>query len=184
VTDVTRRRGAVRLRDRTFPRPCRIAVADPRPALDRLRRTARQGVRTTCSPVGLRGAGTEAVWSLAPRAPAAARLGPAAGARRARARLPDAFWSDLDQLIVPKRSARIDHPDLAARNVLLRGVGHMSLPIDGRVVHQITALPAHLDEDGTTLSAGVAPVGEDPSLPATTAMATDERGADHRLTGL
>jgi pimeloyl-ACP methyl ester carboxylesterase len=70
-----------------------------------------------------------------------------------------AFWSDLDQLIVPKRSARVDHPDLAARNVLLRGVGHMSLPIDGRVVHQIATLLAHLDEDGSTLTAGVAPLG-------------------------
>jgi len=66
-----------------------------------------------------------------------------------------AFWSDLDQLIVPKRAARLDHPDLRARNVLVRGVGHMSLPIDGRVVHQIAALLAHLDEDGSTLTAGV-----------------------------
>jgi hypothetical protein len=33
----------------------------------------------------------------------------------------------------------------------------MSLPIDGRVVHQIATLLAHLDEDGTTLSTGVAP---------------------------
>jgi hypothetical protein len=41
------------------------------------------------------------------------------------------YWSDLDQLIVPKRSARLDHPDLQVRNVLLRGVGHMSLPICG-----------------------------------------------------
>ena len=40
-----------------------------------------------------------------------------------------AVWSDLDQMIVPKRAARIDHPDLDARNVLVRGVGHMSLPI-------------------------------------------------------
>ena len=66
-----------------------------------------------------------------------------------------AFWSDLDQLIVPKRAARIEHPDLAARNVLLRGVGHMSLPIDGRVVHEIATLLAHLDEDGRTRTAGV-----------------------------
>ena len=70
-----------------------------------------------------------------------------------------AFWSDLDQLIVPKSSARVDHPDLAARNVLLRGVGHMSLPIDGRVVHQIATLLAHLDEDGSTVTAGVASIG-------------------------
>jgi triacylglycerol lipase len=66
-----------------------------------------------------------------------------------------AFWSDLDQLIVPKRSARLDHPDLPVRNVLLRGVGHMSLPIDGRVVHEIATLLAHLDEDGSTVTPGV-----------------------------
>ena len=62
---------------------------------------------------------------------------------------------DLDQLIVPKRSARLEHPDLQVRNVLLRGVGHMSLPIRGRVVHEIAMLLAHLDEDGSTLHAGV-----------------------------
>jgi pimeloyl-ACP methyl ester carboxylesterase len=66
-----------------------------------------------------------------------------------------AFWSDLDQMIVPKRAARIDHPDLAVRNVLLRGVGHMSLPIDGRVVHEIATVLAHLDEDGATVTHGV-----------------------------
>ena len=69
-----------------------------------------------------------------------------------------AFWSDLDHLIVPKRAARVDHPDLVARNVLLRGVGHMSLPIDGRVVHEIATLLAHLDEDGSTVTAGVSPL--------------------------
>jgi len=31
----------------------------------------------------------------------------------------------------------------------------MSLPIDGRVVHDIATLLAHLDEDGTTRTAGV-----------------------------
>ena len=69
-----------------------------------------------------------------------------------------AFWSDLDQMIIPKRSARIDHPDLSARNVLLRGVGHMSLPIDGRVVREIATLLAHLDEDGSTVTAGITPI--------------------------
>ncbi len=82
-----------------------------------------------------------------------------------------AFWSDLDQLVVPKRSARIDHPDLLARNVLLRGVGHMSLPIDGRVVREIAAVLAHLDEDGSTVTAGVTsidavPVPAVPAVPA------------------
>ena len=88
-----------------------------------------------------------------------------------------AFWSDLDQLIVPKRSARVDHPDLAARNVLLRGVGHMSLPIDGRVVHSIATLLAHLDEDGSTVHAGVSSIdrstgGSSPVAPGDTPFLT------------
>jgi pimeloyl-ACP methyl ester carboxylesterase len=66
-----------------------------------------------------------------------------------------AFWSDMDQLIVPQRAAAIDHPDLQARNVALRGVGHMSLPISGDVVHEIATLLAHLDEDGRAQTAGV-----------------------------
>lgn len=66
-----------------------------------------------------------------------------------------AFASDLDQMMVPKRAARIDHPDLQARNVTVRGVGHMSLPISGAVVREIASLLAHLDEDGTTVTAGV-----------------------------
>jgi len=66
-----------------------------------------------------------------------------------------AFWSDLDELVVPKRAGRIDHPDLAARNVLLRGVGHMALPLDGRVVREIASLLAHLGTDGQTVTAGV-----------------------------
>ena len=65
------------------------------------------------------------------------------------------FWSDLDALISPKRAARIDHPDLNARNVLVRGVGHMSLPINGRVTREIAATLAHLDTHGATVSAGM-----------------------------
>jgi len=51
-----------------------------------------------------------------------------------------AYWSDLDHVIVPHHNARIDHPDLAARNVLVRDVGHLSLPRVGRVGHEIAAL--------------------------------------------
>lgn len=89
-----------------------------------------------------------------------------------------AFWSDLDQLIVPQRSAAIDHPDLTARNVPLRGVGHMSLPIHGPVVHEITTLLAHLEEDGSTLTAGVTPLTghtASGSLPAPRAASNKQR---------
>ena len=74
------------------------------------------------------------------------------------------FWSDLDELIVPKRAARLEHPDLSVRNVLLRGVGHLSLPIDRRVVREIAMLLAHLDEHGDTVTAGVTPI--DATAPA------------------
>lgn len=59
-----------------------------------------------------------------------------------------AFYSDTDQLIVPQRRARIDHPDLVARNVRVRNVGHLSLPIHGQVVHDISGALSHLDEHG------------------------------------
>jgi triacylglycerol lipase len=51
-----------------------------------------------------------------------------------------AYWSDLDQLIVPHDNAALDHADLRASNVLVRGVGHLSLPIAGRVVREVAAL--------------------------------------------
>jgi triacylglycerol lipase len=95
-----------------------------------------------------------------------------------------AFWSDLDQLIIPKRAARIDHPDLMARNVLLRGVGHMSLPISGRVVHEIAMLLAHLGEDGSTRHFGVTPISASAEAgrlaadaPAAASQSTPRRGA-------
>ncbi|TDW15401.1 alpha/beta fold hydrolase [Kribbella kalugense] len=60
-----------------------------------------------------------------------------------------AFYSDVDQLIVPQRRARIRHPDLLASNVRVHGVGHLSLPFHGEVVHRITGMLAHLDEADT-----------------------------------
>jgi hypothetical protein len=74
-----------------------------------------------------------------------------------------AVWSDLDQVIIPKRSARIEHDDLNARNVFVRGVGHMSLPVDGRVVHEICTTLAHLDADGTTLAPGATSITSEPA---------------------
>ncbi len=84
-----------------------------------------------------------------------------------------AFWSDLDPLIVPKRNARITHDDLRVRNVFVRGVGHMSLPIHGRVVHEICATLALLDHDGSTVTAGVTPIA---NLGGTAAGASPANG--------
>jgi triacylglycerol lipase len=62
-----------------------------------------------------------------------------------------AVWSDLDQLIYPRANARIEHPDLDATNVLVPGVGHMSLPATPPVARAVTRALAHLDPDGTQL---------------------------------
>jgi hypothetical protein len=74
-------------------------------------------------------------------------------------------------MVVPKRSATIDHPDHSARNVFVRGVGHMSLPVDGRVVHEICTTLAHLDHEGQTVVVGVTPI---------TSTTPERRGGDRR----
>lgn len=76
-----------------------------------------------------------------------------------------AVWSDLDQLIIPKRNARVVHPDLKVRNVFVRGVGHMSLPVDGRVIHVIGTTLAHLGHDGSALPEGATSIGNAPPAP-------------------
>ena len=58
-----------------------------------------------------------------------------------------AFYSDLDQLILPSRNARIEHPDLIVRNVAVRGVGHLSLPNNGHIAFEIAAALRELDPD-------------------------------------
>jgi pimeloyl-ACP methyl ester carboxylesterase len=67
-----------------------------------------------------------------------------------------AVYSDLDQVVVPTSAGRCDHPDLQARNVLVRGVGHMSLPFHRSV----------LDEVATTLAGHRQPRAEAPAAAA------------------
>jgi hypothetical protein len=55
-----------------------------------------------------------------------------------------AIYSDIDQMVLPTSSGRCDHPDLGARNVLVRGVGHMSLPIHRGVLDEVAATLAGL----------------------------------------
>lgn len=68
------------------------------------------------------------------------------------------YWSDLDQMIVPKRNARLDHPDIARRNILVRSVGHMSLPIQPRLAREISDALSQLHADGSTMTQGVTPL--------------------------
>jgi pimeloyl-ACP methyl ester carboxylesterase len=78
-----------------------------------------------------------------------------------------AIWSDLDQMIIPKSNARIEHTDLNARNVFVPSVGHNSLPVDGRVVHEICTTLAHVDQDGSTVAEGATSIASAPSRQGT-----------------
>jgi pimeloyl-ACP methyl ester carboxylesterase len=68
-----------------------------------------------------------------------------------------ALYSDLDEAVIPANRARIDHPDLDARNILIHGVGHLTLPTHKTVIDTVCrvliearhAMPAaHLDHAG------------------------------------
>ncbi|EME99644.1 alpha/beta fold hydrolase [Streptomyces mobaraensis NBRC 13819 = DSM 40847] len=59
-----------------------------------------------------------------------------------------AFWSDLDQVMVPVETARLDHPDLVVRNIRVSGVGHLALPVHPTVVAGIRQALASRDESG------------------------------------
>ncbi|MEV7531217.1 alpha/beta fold hydrolase [Streptomyces hydrogenans] len=55
------------------------------------------------------------------------------------------FWSDLDQIMVPVETARLDHPDLLVHNVRVSGIGHLALPVHPTVAAGIVAA---LDAEG------------------------------------
>jgi triacylglycerol lipase len=60
-----------------------------------------------------------------------------------------AFHSDIDHLVVPTRNARLDHPDLNVENIAVRGVGHLSMPNNGRIAFTIARALCELDSDGS-----------------------------------
>ncbi|MDQ1483807.1 MAG: triacylglycerol lipase [Actinomycetota bacterium] len=66
-----------------------------------------------------------------------------------------AYWSDLDLMVFPQRNAMMTHADLTIQNIEIHASGHMSLPINGAVVHGISTTLAQLDADGSLLTAGV-----------------------------
>jgi pimeloyl-ACP methyl ester carboxylesterase len=77
---------------------------------------------------------TPLIRQLRPGSPVIQELAEPAPACRIRM---TAIYSDLDQMVLPTSSGRCDHPDLDARNVLVSGVGHMSLPRHRAVVDEV-----------------------------------------------
>jgi triacylglycerol lipase len=50
-----------------------------------------------------------------------------------------AIYSDRDEVVVPNRSARLDHPDLTVTRLQVHGVGHLSLLVNSVVAHAVAA---------------------------------------------
>jgi triacylglycerol lipase len=87
------------------------------------------------------------IRQLTPTSPVIRELAqPAAGCRTRFI----AFHSDIDHLVVPSRNARLDHPDLNVRNIAVHGVGHLSMPSNGRIAFSIAHALRQLDPDETT----------------------------------
>jgi triacylglycerol lipase len=63
-------------------------------------------------------------------------------------------WSRMDEMIVPQRNARLEHPDLHVEQLALSDVGHLSLPIDGRVVRWVAESLARSDRRRTPFGPG------------------------------
>ncbi|MFD6424144.1 esterase/lipase family protein [Streptomyces sp. NPDC060198] len=68
-----------------------------------------------------------------------------------------AFWSELDRVMVPVSTARVDHPDLDAENIRVTGIGHLALPVHPAVaarIRQVLDAPGGATLPDTTSPAG------------------------------
>jgi predicted alpha/beta hydrolase family esterase len=57
-------------------------------------------------------------------------------------------WSEMDQVIVPQRNARLEHPALVVEEHRIRDSGHLSLPVDPRTLHLVVTAITHSDDSG------------------------------------
>lgn len=48
-----------------------------------------------------------------------------------------AVHSDRDEVVLPHRSAELDHPDLSVSRIPVHGVGHLALLVNGAVMHTV-----------------------------------------------
>jgi pimeloyl-ACP methyl ester carboxylesterase len=69
-----------------------------------------------------------------------------------------AIYSDLDEAIVPHRSASLVHPDLQVTRIGVHGLGHLSLLVDRKVVNLVAdALAAPMATDVETALQAMCP---------------------------
>ena len=58
-------------------------------------------------------------------------------------------WSEMDQVIVPQRNARLEHPSLLVEEHQIRDSGHLSLPVDTRTLHVVVTSITRSDDLST-----------------------------------
>jgi len=56
-------------------------------------------------------------------------------------------WSELDQVVLPQRHARLEHPSLVVEEHRIRDSGHLSLPIDSRILRVIVTAVTRTNDD-------------------------------------
>ncbi|TQM82609.1 triacylglycerol esterase/lipase EstA (alpha/beta hydrolase family) [Saccharothrix saharensis] len=56
-------------------------------------------------------------------------------------------WSEMDQVVVPQRNARLEHPSLVVEEHRIRDSGHLSLPVDTRTLHLIVSALTRSDDN-------------------------------------
>jgi triacylglycerol lipase len=50
-----------------------------------------------------------------------------------------AIYSDRDEVVLPTRSASLEHPDLSVTRIPVHGVGHLALLVNGSVMHAVAS---------------------------------------------
>lgn len=75
------------------------------------------------------------------------------------------YWSDLDHLVLPSRHGRITQPGLKVKNILVRGVGHMTLPVQSRVLRDVCKTLGQVHQPGESLPEYVEFTNSAPSTP-------------------
>ncbi|OKI39374.1 lipase [Saccharothrix sp. CB00851] len=56
-------------------------------------------------------------------------------------------WSEMDQVVVPQRNARLAHPALVVEEHRIRDSGHLSLPVDRRTLHLVVTAITRSDDN-------------------------------------
>ncbi|GDY29258.1 lipase [Gandjariella thermophila] len=87
---------------------------------------------------------TRLAGQLRPGSPLLTELaGPAPGCRTRFV----VVWSEMDQVVIPQRNARLVHPDLVIEEHRLPDTGHLSLAVDARARHVVVTTLARLEDD-------------------------------------